>query len=79
MLYGNLIIVNVAICHHMVTKRLLYDKFGLPYDINMGDPRPQCSIIGSTIGSTMGSTMGSAMGSAVESVRSTGILFSNCR
>ena len=27
----------------MVTNRLPYDTFGLPYDINMGDPRPQCS------------------------------------
>ena len=27
----------------MVTKRLPYDISGLPYDINMGDPRPQCT------------------------------------
>ena len=29
----------------MVTKRLSYDTFGLPYDIDMGDPLPQCTIV----------------------------------
>ena len=41
-LYGNLIIVHVTICRHMVIKWLPYDIFGLPYDINLGDYRPQC-------------------------------------
>ena len=27
----------------MVRKKLPYDTNGLPYDVYMGDPRPQCS------------------------------------
>ena len=27
----------------MVSKKLLYDTNGLPYDVYMGDSRPQCS------------------------------------
>ena len=40
----NLEIVRVAIWQYMVTKKLPYDIFGLPYDMYMGDLCSQCSI-----------------------------------
>ena len=40
--YGNLETVKVTIWQHMVSKKLPYDTNGLPYDVYMGDSRPQC-------------------------------------
>ena len=41
--YGNIETVKVTIWQHMVSKKLPYDTNGLPYDVYMGDSRPQCT------------------------------------
>ena len=40
--YGNFETVKVTIWQYMVSKKLPYDTNGLPYDVYMGDSRPQC-------------------------------------
>ena len=41
--YGNFETVKVTIWQYMVSKKLPYDTNGLPYDVYIGDSRPQCS------------------------------------